>query len=198
MRDGPTLHSSGPPSASAEFTHWTSHDDAPNYNTDIQIILRRTLFDGELVQVGHVVARPSSSDYGEIERQRSNVLVLPLAGVFAKHDGPRRQVIATPNHAVFIAAGSPYRISYPAGIGDQLMITHPGRPLCQGDQSYAASDEEVDRHAKELRQPLCLCLADGPPATQHFRGSSLVAQDRPDVLVLQPAFFHRRIQRLVG
>src|SRR5689334_22558451 len=43
-----------------------------------------------------------------------------------------------------------------------------------------------------------LCLADRPPATQDFRGSSLVSQNWPDVLVLQPAFFHKRIQRFVG
>jgi AraC-like DNA-binding protein len=79
------------------------------------------LFESDLLRVGHVVARPSSSQCGEIERQGLNILVLPLAGVFAKHDGPRRHVIATPNHAVFIAAGSPYRISYPAGIGDQCL-----------------------------------------------------------------------------
>ena len=91
-----------------------------NYGTDMQIV-RCTLFDSELLRVGHVVARPSSSECGEIERQSLNILVLPLAGVFAKHDGPRRHVIATPNHAVFIAAGRPYRISYPAGIGDQCL-----------------------------------------------------------------------------
>jgi AraC-like DNA-binding protein len=84
-------------------------------------IVRRALFNSELLRVGHVTARPSSSECGEIERQGLNILVLPLAGVFAKHDGPRRHVIATPNHAVFIAAGSPYRISYPAGIGDQCL-----------------------------------------------------------------------------
>src|ERR1035438_135349 len=61
-----------------------------------------------------------------------------------------------------------------------------------------ASNKEIDWHVKELRQPLRLCLADRPPATQYFRGSSLVAQDWPDVLVLQPAFFHQRVQRFAG
>lgn len=84
-------------------------------------IERRALYDGNLLRVGHVVSRPLSAACGEIERQSSNILVLPLAGVFAKHDGPRRHVIATPNHAVFIAAGSPYRLSYPGGIGDQAL-----------------------------------------------------------------------------
>jgi AraC-like DNA-binding protein len=84
-------------------------------------IVRRTLFDSQLLRVGHVAARPVSSEPGELEHQSSNVLVLPLAGVFAKHSGPRRHVVATPNHAVFIAADSPYRISYPGGIGDQCL-----------------------------------------------------------------------------
>jgi AraC family transcriptional regulator len=84
-------------------------------------IVRRTLFDSDLLRVNHVLARPSSSECGAIECQHFNILVLPLAGVFAKHDGPRRHVIATPNHAVFIAAGSPYRISYPGGIGDEAL-----------------------------------------------------------------------------
>jgi AraC-like DNA-binding protein len=83
--------------------------------------VRRTLFDSELLRVGHVVARPAADDCGEIERKESSVVVLPLAGVFAKHDGPRRQVVGTPNHAVFIAAGRPYRVSFPGAIGDECL-----------------------------------------------------------------------------
>jgi AraC family transcriptional regulator len=84
-------------------------------------VVRRTLFDGELLQVGHARARPSLRGRGEIERQSLNVLVLPLAGVFAMHDGPRRHAIATPNHAVFIAADRPYRMTLPAETGDECL-----------------------------------------------------------------------------
>lgn len=84
-------------------------------------IARRTLFENKSLRLGHVVARPSSADCGEIESQGENIIVLPLAGVFAKHEGPRRQVIATPNHAVLIKANDPYRISYPGGIGDRCL-----------------------------------------------------------------------------
>jgi AraC-like DNA-binding protein len=84
-------------------------------------IVRRTLFDSALLRVGHAIARPGSPECGEIERQSLNLLVLPTAGVFAKHDGPRRHVIATSNHAVFISADSPYRLSFPACIGDQCL-----------------------------------------------------------------------------
>lgn len=84
-------------------------------------IARRTLFESDSLTVGHVVARASSPECGDIERQSSNVLVFPLAGVFARHEGPHRHVIATPNHAVLLAADTPYRISYPGAIGDRCL-----------------------------------------------------------------------------
>ncbi|HET6335823.1 MAG TPA: hypothetical protein VFG30_21505 [Polyangiales bacterium] len=82
---------------------------------------RRTLFESELVQVAHVRARPAPDRRDEPERQSANVLVLPLAGVFAKHDGPRRQVLATANHAVFIPVATSYRISLPSDVGDACL-----------------------------------------------------------------------------
>jgi AraC-like DNA-binding protein len=45
-----------------------------------------------------------------------------LEGVFATHDGPRRHVIVTPNHALFISAGTPYRLSFPGCIGDRCLV----------------------------------------------------------------------------
>jgi AraC-like DNA-binding protein len=100
-------------------------------------ITRRTLFDG-LLRLGHVVARPPVSERQDLECQDCNVLVLPLAGVFSKHDSPRQHVIATPNHGVFIEAGKPYRISYPAGIGDEcLTIRFPVAALPTAAESHA-------------------------------------------------------------
>jgi AraC family transcriptional regulator len=84
-------------------------------------IARRTLFENKSLRLGHVVVRAASADCGEIECQGENVMVLPLAGVFAKHESPRRQFVATPNHAVLIKANDPYRISYPGGIGDRCL-----------------------------------------------------------------------------
>jgi AraC family transcriptional regulator len=85
-------------------------------------ITRRTLFEGGLLRACHMVSRPTSAACGELQRQSENVLVLPLAGVFAKHDGPRHHVIATSNHALFVAAGAPYRLSFPAAIGDEALL----------------------------------------------------------------------------
>jgi AraC-like DNA-binding protein len=83
--------------------------------------IRRTLFEDALLRIDHLTIRPASAACGAIERQDANVLVLPLSGVFAKHDGPRRHAIATPNHVAFIAAGAPYRLSFPGGIGDTAL-----------------------------------------------------------------------------
>lgn len=83
--------------------------------------VRRTLFDGEWLQIGHIAAHPVSSACGELETSALKVLALPLAGVFAKHNGPHQQVIATPSHALFISAGRPYRLSFPGYIGDRCL-----------------------------------------------------------------------------
>ncbi|MBI5721491.1 MAG: helix-turn-helix transcriptional regulator [Burkholderiales bacterium] len=81
----------------------------------------RMLFESEWLQVGHISVRPASSECGELEASPLNVLALPLAGVFAKHDGPRRHGIATPQHALLISAGRPYRLSFPGCIGDRCL-----------------------------------------------------------------------------
>lgn len=84
-------------------------------------LMQRTLFDGEWLQIGYIAVRPTSSECGELETSALNVLALPLAGVFAKHDGPRRHAIATPSHALLISADKPYRLSFPGCIGDECL-----------------------------------------------------------------------------
>ena len=93
----------------------------PRRSVDEPSLVRRTLFDGEGLQIGHIAVRPVSSACGELEVSPMHVLALPLAGVFAKHDGPRQQAIATPNHALLISAGRPYRLSFPGCIGDRCL-----------------------------------------------------------------------------
>jgi AraC-like DNA-binding protein len=84
-------------------------------------IARRTLFEGRLFEIGHVACRPTPEIRHEVEYASLNVLALPVAGVFALHDGPRRHVVATPNHAVFISSGLSYRVSFPGNIGDDCL-----------------------------------------------------------------------------
>jgi AraC family transcriptional regulator len=84
-------------------------------------IEQRLLHDGALLQMGYIAVRPASSLPGALETAQRHVLALPLAGVFAKHDGPRQTMLATPGHALLITAGRPYRLSFPACLGDRCL-----------------------------------------------------------------------------
>ena len=85
-------------------------------------VTRRTLYTGRLFELGHVVCRPTPEVRTEVEYPALNALALPISGVFAVHHGPRRYVLATPNHAVFLASGSPCRITFPGNVGDECLV----------------------------------------------------------------------------
>ena len=84
-------------------------------------IVRQTLFEGEAIRIDSFEANPGSDGCGDVEHQSLNVVVLPFAGVFSKHDAPGRHVVGTPSHAVLIAADTPYRLGYPGAIGDRAI-----------------------------------------------------------------------------
>ena len=90
---------------------------------------RKTLFESGTLQIGLFEMHPVSDACGDVEQQGSNVVVLPFSGVFSKHDAPRRHVVGTPSHAVFIAADTPYRISFPGAIGDRALTLRFGDAL---------------------------------------------------------------------
>jgi AraC family transcriptional regulator len=89
---------------------------------------RRLLFDGGGLRIEHLDVRPRSDACGGLECQQDHVLVLPLAGVFAKHDAPGRHVVATPNHALFVPHGQLYRLSFPGALGDQALALRLDTP----------------------------------------------------------------------
>ncbi len=92
-------------------------------------ISRRTLFESATLQIGLFEARDVTDTCGNVERQDQNAIVLPLSGVFSKHDAPGRHVIGTPSHAVFFAADTPFRIGFPGGIGDRAITLRFGEAL---------------------------------------------------------------------
>jgi AraC-like DNA-binding protein len=100
-------------------------------------IIRKTLFDGATLRIGSVDTRPISDTCGETEWQSTHVVVLPLSGMFSKHDAPSRHVTATPTHAVFIKADTPYRLSFPGAIGDRALALR---------FSDALAPEQLERH----------------------------------------------------
>jgi AraC family transcriptional regulator len=83
---------------------------------------KRTFLNSDLLQVGYMGVRPAQTLPSYTEAPPANMLALPLSGVFAKHDGARQQMLATPCHALLMGAGRPYRISFPGGIGDETLI----------------------------------------------------------------------------
>lgn len=85
------------------------------------LIARTSVFHSSLLHVRHVRCRPDSAGRGELQEASGNLLVLPFAGVFAKHDGPRRSVVANASHALFFRAGDLYRVSFPDAIGDDCL-----------------------------------------------------------------------------
>ena len=116
-------------------------------------ITRRTLFESETLHIGMAEARPVSEACGEVERQSSNVMVLPFSGVFSKHDAPGRHVVATPSHAVFIAADTPYRIGFPGAIGDRALTLRFGESLApdQLDMRGQRRGAGIERFASRQR-----------------------------------------------
>jgi AraC-like DNA-binding protein len=103
-------------------------------------IVRKPLFASEPIRIASFAADPVSDACGDVERQDTHVMVLPYAGVFAKHEAPGKHVLGTPSHAVFIAAGSPYRVAFPGAIGDRAIILRFGDALVP---------EETDRRSGE-------------------------------------------------
>ena len=134
-------------------------------------VTRRILFESTTLQIVVFAACNVSEACGDVERQTRNVVVLPLSGVFSKHDAPGRHVIGTPSHAVFIAADTPYRLGYPGAIGDRALILRfddahapGGRDQDGGDGGGGeapASNGLLPAEAMMLRTLLCARLMSG-------------------------------------
>jgi len=103
-------------------------------------VVRRTLFESDSMNIGVFEARPASDACGDVERQGSHVVVLPVSGVFCRHDAPGRHVTGTPSHAVLVAADTPYRVSYPGGIGDRALTLRFEYPVRELHEPHGGAD----------------------------------------------------------
>ncbi len=88
----------------------------------VMALILCSLFQSELLSIRHGVARPAPGDSQEPDCEIADLILLPIAGVLAKHDGPRQHVIANANHAIFLCTGRPYRITFPGNIGDEALV----------------------------------------------------------------------------
>jgi AraC-like DNA-binding protein len=129
-------------------------------------IRRKVLFESERLQIGFFAATNVSDQCGDVERQDRNLVVLPLAGLFAKHEAPGRQAIGSPSHAVFFAADAPYRLSFPGGKGDRAIILRFDGALAEEhiearEHRGAASNGLLGAEALTMRSLLCTRLKEG-------------------------------------
>ncbi|MDP1976020.1 helix-turn-helix transcriptional regulator [Undibacterium sp.] len=121
-------------------------------------LVLRTLFQSELLSIRHGVARPAPEDTKELECETADLILLPIAGVLAKHDGPKQHVIANANHAIFLGTGQPYRITFPGDIGDEALVLDFSKEALIQILSEVAGVEQL--YVPALR-PHCLL----PPAS---------------------------------
>ena len=173
-------------------------------------VIRRTLFESDTLQIGWFAARPVSDACGDVERQRLNAVVLPFRGVFSKHDSPGRHVVGTPSHAVFIASDTPYRISFPGGIGDRALILRFDEALAperlntcgSSEQSALASHGLLPANAMMLRNLLWVQLEKGEADDFEIEALGLdllnvsLKSMRTDSLPLRRAALARRTRAL--
>ncbi|MBV9561688.1 MAG: helix-turn-helix transcriptional regulator [Bradyrhizobium sp.] len=124
-------------------------------------VIRKTLFESGSLQIGLVEVRPRSDACGDVEQQSTNVMVLPVSGLFTKHEAPGRAMTGTSSHAVLVAADTPYRVSFPGAIGDRALTLRFGADLVPGlmDGADTASHGLLPPDAMMLRSLLLTRLA---------------------------------------
>jgi AraC-like DNA-binding protein len=126
-------------------------------------IRRKILLESETLQIGLFESHPASDACGDVERQNLNAIVLPFAGLFAKHEAPGRHVTGTPSHAIYFAPDTPYRISFPGGIGDRAITLRFDDTLApeQVGGTRPSSQGLLPANAMMLRNLLWTRLAKG-------------------------------------
>jgi AraC family transcriptional regulator len=118
-----------------------------------------TLFESELLEVRHAIARPTSAACSDLAYAADDLLLLPIAGVFAMHDAPRQHFIANPNHGLFLGLGQPYRISFPGRIGDECLVLRFSKPALAHMLGELAGVEDLASSRPRLRSHCLLSPA---------------------------------------
>lgn len=105
--------------------------DAPS-----SVITARPLFDGELLRVEDVEARPAHAPATELEGLPRHTVMLPYRGVLTTHFSRRDLVVTSANHALLLSACVPRRCSSPREHGERAL-------------ALLWSDEALDRIAPD-------------------------------------------------
>ena len=92
------------------------------------------------VRIRIVECRPDDRCCGPEEQASSSTLVLPLRGVFVKHQGARGSVVADVCHGIFFNAGEPYRVSHPVDGGDRCLAIEPAQDVLRDVAAACGED----------------------------------------------------------
>jgi AraC-like DNA-binding protein len=84
-------------------------------------LTRHPLHSGTLLSIGCVCCRPQDTACGAVEQANADTLAFPLSGVFVKHHEGGPEVVARAGQALFFNTGEAYRVSHPAGGGDDCL-----------------------------------------------------------------------------
>lgn len=100
-----------------------------------------------LLRISCVCCTPQGKDCGALEHTSCNSLAFPLKGVFVKHHQGGPEVVAAAGQALFFNAGEEYRVSHPAGGGDDCLALELA-PAVLDDVLAAVDPAAADRGGK--------------------------------------------------
>ena len=124
----------------------------------------RTAHASATVKIDLVRCRPHDLGCGPVEYCMGDLLVLPLRGVFVRHLGPRKRVVADPCNALFFRDAEPYRVSHPAHAGDECLVIEPVREVLAdalGEEPLERTHTVLDARAIAERRLLCYRMERG-------------------------------------
>ncbi|MFI4970352.1 MAG: helix-turn-helix transcriptional regulator [Lysobacterales bacterium] len=128
-------------------------------------LARHPLHESALLRVCRVCCRPHETACGGVEHSKVNALAFPLNGVFVKHHEGGPEVVAHAGQTLFFDADEAYRVSHPAGGGDECLVF-----------------EWSDRTLRELIAQRDPSVADAPrasfPATHAALAAATLLQQR--------------------
>lgn len=143
-------------------------------------LIERPLFSSELLAIRHAIARPTEVECSNLAWATADLVLLPIAGIFALHDAPRQHFIANPNHALFLGIGQPYRMSFPGRIGDESIVLAFSQAALT---SMLADTAGVDDLRSPRLRPNCL-LSPGSMVERSLLWRALL-KGKPDVLAIE-------------
>lgn len=132
-----------------------------------------TAYRGATLAIRFVHCTPAGSGCGPVEHADADRLVLPLRGVFVKHEHRGERQVADPCHALFFRAGAPYRVSHPVEGGDECLVLEPSSELLAKvafGQTFAPLEAPLIAARQVLRHRLARGLASALEAEERALG----------------------------